>query len=247
MLGSLIAPVLMSGDKPKVPEFVPIDPSAEAAKAIKGNIANFEDIASLTKSVNQLNTDQIKSMLSAIAPEWQSIQGMQAQNIKDDLAGKVDQSTMDRIRSFGASKAVGGGFSGSGLENFSIGEDYLKEILGRKDRGFSHAQQWMQAAQSKVPAQFNAASMFVTPGMQTQVAQQNTEFGFRRNWLQNQIDAAPDPLAAAYGQSLLNMESQVMSLASTAAGMYTGGAFGGGGGGTTKGPGGGNDSSWGPG
>lgn len=235
----------MAGEKPVVPEFVPIDPSAEALKAIKGNIANFEDIASLTKSVNQLNTDQIKSMLSAIAPEWQSIQSKQAGLIQSELAGEVPQDVQDFIQRSSASRSLAGGYGQSGMAGNLNLRDLGLTSLQQTEKGFSHAQQWMQAAQSKVPAQFNAAAMFVTPGMQTQVAQSNNEFGFRRNWLQNQIDAAPDPLAAAYGQSLLNIESQVMSLAGTAASMYTGGAFGGGGSKAAPAPSG--DSPWGPG
>lgn len=244
MLGSLIAPVLMSGDKPTVPEFVPIDPSKEAAKAIKGNIANFDDIASLAAGVNRLSTDQIKSMLSAIAPEWQSIQGQQANLIKSELSGEVPQDVQDFIQRSAASRSVAGGYGGSGMAGNLTLRDLGLTSLQQTQQGFNHAQQWMAAAQSKVPSQFNAASMFVSPALQTQVAQGNAEFGFRRNWLQNQIDAAPDPLEAAYGQSLLNMESQIMSLASTAAGMYTGGAFGGGGGGSPFGK---NDSLGGPG
>jgi hypothetical protein len=203
-MASFLAPKWLFGEKPKVPTFTPIDPTAEQANAVAGNQQNLPGAENLASGVNQFNIDQLAKALQFSLPG--GLQQSQA-NILSQLKGEIGPEASAAISSSSVAKGFGMGVGGkSGLGRNLVARDLGIASRGIQQQGF---QNFLSLAGATRPAMMDPTSMFLTPQQRVSTAIQQNEQLFNRNWLASQIDAAPSP-AGAFTQQL------VMQLAGTA-------------------------------
>lgn len=222
---SLLEP--LTGRKPKVPDLPPVDAARAQADAIAGNQAALPGAQELATGVNKFNVSQrlgmLKQALDAIAPgSFEQV----GRNVSAQTRGEIPADVAQQIQRNSSLQALRGGFGGgSTLGRNLTARDFGLTSLDMMDRGFAN---FNTLANLTDTPQFDATSMFFSPQQRLQHALGERDVQFNRNWLQEQIDAAPSPL----GQFVQNV---VYAVAGTAGRSF--GVSGGGGGGV-GGPGG---------
>lgn len=201
-IGGIIGAALSAGDKPKVPDFTPVDLNKAQSDSAASNISNFDQISALAGKTNRFNTDQIKSMLDSVAPDWQGLVSKQRGLINSELSGQIPQDVQDAIFRGSAGRSLASGTAGSQFGRNLTARDLGLTSLDLTNRGFNHAEQWLAQAKSLTPPQFNVASMFVTPSQFADTQKYNNEGKFQHDWMQNLITAAPDPFLAGVGNAI---------------------------------------------
>lgn len=201
--GGIVGAAIGAGEKPIVPEFESISERKAQQDAGQSNLANFEDIKTLTQKTNRLNAEEAKKMLDFFSPGWEGVSEKQRSLAMEELSGNLPQDVRDMIQRSAASHSMAGGYGGSGMSGNLTLRDLGLNSLQATAQGFNHAQQWLAAAQQRSAApMFNAASMFITPQMSLDVQKYNSEGRFQRQWMQNLVDAAPDPMMSAIGNAV---------------------------------------------
>ena len=91
-----------------------IDPNAitgEALSSIDNNLGTAEGIAG---KANQFSQDQVNSMLEQAIPGWSGLQAKRTANASDLLSGRLPSDVQSAVERSAASRALGGGYGGSG-------------------------------------------------------------------------------------------------------------------------------------
>lgn len=236
LLFQTIGNLLSAGKIPDVPQLEKITPAEEQKKAIAGNLANFDAAATLTDKTNTFSFDQQMKNITKLMPGFAGMLDQESGNISSLLKGEIPQDVQDMIKRMTAFKSMSGGFSGSEAGSNLTARDFGLTSLSLMESGAKQldaASRWMSQAFS--PA-MNITSMFLTPVQQygMDVEERNTQWN--REWLQDKVNALPDPSRAAIGQAIIKTDDQIMSMASSVLGILGGGGMGGlGGGGKSKG------------
>ena len=224
VLGSLIKGALGGyGKKPDVPEYVPVDPAAEQAAAISGNLAALPSAQRLASQTNAFNLEQLQKMLKSAIPGYEQIQGQQSAVVQSMLRGELPKEVQNAIQNAAAARAIGGGFGGTpahaGMELRNLNIESLKYV----QQGLDSATRWMAATASMVmPQMMNVTSMFLSPAQRIQHAVNERNAAFNVQWTRNQIEAMPDPFKAALGDAFVQDEYEMMKLVGAAAGAAAG-------------------------
>lgn len=222
LIGTAIAGALGAfGSKPKVPQFTAIDPSKEQLAAIAGNTNALPGAQALASGVNTFNQSELERMLGSVLPGFEGIKGKIGQNITSMVSGQLPQDVQDLIRRNSAASATYGGFGGTGMGRNLTARDLGLTSLKLTEQGLDSAMRWLSS--SAVAPRFDVSSMFVSPQTRIQTQMFNSENQFSRDWLANQVRAAPDPFMRALGQAFINDESSIMQMAGSAAGSGGGG------------------------
>lgn len=211
------------GDKPKVPPFVPVNPSEEQLKAIKGNLAALPGAQDLAGQVNTFNQSELERMLALSLPGFANIKGRIGENIGSMVSGEIPTDVSDAVHRNSAVKALYGGFGGSGAARNLTARDLGLTSLSLTEKGMDSASRWLSTTTAP---RFDVSSMFIGPQTRIQTEMFNSTNGFDRNWLAAQVKAAPDPFMRALGQAFIQDESAIMSAAGSAAGASGGGGGG---------------------
>lgn len=186
------------GSKPKVPTLPNVDPNKVQSETIASNLGASGAAQELASIFNKFGQDEIlKALEFALPGGLAQIQS----NIKSQLTGELaPQDTQALIRNATAA-GYGKGFNfGTG----GIGRNLVLRDLGiasqqQKQQGF---QNFLGLASATKAPQFDYTSMFYTPAQRLSFAQQQADNKFNVDWLQSQLDAAPDP-AGAFTMELL--------------------------------------------
>lgn len=204
LFGDLVGKVLGGfAQKPKVPTYQPISAGGSAAEAIAANTANLPGAENLASQYNLFNQQQLSQLLNTVIPGYSDISSKASGIISDELSGKLPSDVMASIESSDAAKATAGGFGGSGLAANLTARDLGLTSLNLTQQGLSSAEGWISMMDRMFsPGQFNASSMFISPATQIGVNTTNTENQWGVQWLQNQINAMPDPGMAAIAGDL---------------------------------------------
>lgn len=221
------------GEKPIIPEYPTASGiTADTSKAI---LDNFGPASDATAKINEANQEQLTTLLRKTIPGYDQIISKSSQNIQDNLAGKLPGDVQSSIERSDAAKAVGGGFSGSGVASALTLRDLGLTSLNRMDKGLSQAESWLAASRNlSTAAPLNVTSMFLNPGQNAELAQGQ----FQRNLFANQVAAAPNPQVRGQWDSDMSIIGMVLSAYGGGAG-YTGaykGVNGGGAGGAPGAP-----------
>lgn len=223
MAQSGIATLLgLRGDKPDVPDFVPIDVTEEQKKAILGNIANLPDIAELGEQTNEQLAKQYLDMLSQLGLRGIYDQG--TKNLESQLRGELPPDVEAAIARRSAEAGVASGTSGSEFNKFGKLRNLGLTSLDLTQKALSSSAQWL--ANASIP-QFNFTSMFQSPSQRIATEQWNKSMKWNVDWLKNQLKALPSNEEMAYAQMLDYVAT--ISTSALGAGM---GSMGGGAGGT---------------
>jgi len=103
-----------------------IDPNAitgEALSSIGNNQGTAEGIAG---RANHFSQDQVNAMLEQAIPGWSGLQAKRTANAADLLAGRLPSDVQSAVERSAASRALGGGYGGSGA-----GRNLTLRDLGR--------------------------------------------------------------------------------------------------------------------
>lgn len=220
MAQSGIATLLgLRGDKPEVPDFVPIDVTEEQKKAVLGNLANLPDIAQLGSATNKENAAQYLALLESLG--LKGLYDQNTSNLESMARGELPKDVEEAIARRSAEAGVASGTSGSEFNKFGKLRNLGLTSLDLTQRALSSSAQWLASA--RIP-QFNFTSMFQSPGQRIATEQWNKSMKWDVDWLKNQIKALPSNEEMAYAQML----DYVATFATTAAGAGLGGIGGGG-------------------
>lgn len=217
--------------KPNVPAWQNLSLSNAQTQAIAANQAALPASQGLVSGVNQFTRDQIQQMLEQAIPGFQKIAGSASSTISDLLAGKIPGDVQQAVQSASAARAVGGGYGGTGMHSNLVARDLGLTSLDLTGKGLSSAQSWLQTMNSIYsPGMMNVSSMFISPMQQFETEMQNQEAAWGVNWLQNQINALPDPATAAISKDLGGMADTAAMAIPYFGAFYGASSMGGGGG-----------------
>lgn len=170
------------GRRPVVPEF----PSySEALKEItKGNLAA---LPSLTK-LGIKSTEAYSAMMEKAYPGITNLKTLGTANIASMLSGELPESVQAILKTRSAEYGVGSGTGDSEFAGAKGLRDLGLEQLKYTQAGLDSASRWIAQAQGQT---FDFSRMFLGP----QDAIRQAEGRWSRDWLANQVAAAPDPTA----------------------------------------------------
>lgn len=189
------------GSKPIVPDV------AEAQqKTIRANLAAITPSKQVARGVNVFQQGELQRMLKNI-PGYQDLYDQTRQLISSQLRGELPSDVQDLIKRSTAEKAVAGGYAGSQFGRNLTARDLGLTSLQLTQQGLDSASRWMASSiATQMPERFDVSSMFVPVEMQ-----------FGRDWLQSQIEAAPDPVQ----RGRFDTEMEILGMALSA---YSGGS-----------------------
>lgn len=187
------------GRRPVVPEF----PSfSEALKEItRGNIAALPSLRRLGLE----STEAYSAMMEAAYPGITKLKELGTENIRSMLSGELPKSVQDQLKTRSAEYGVG---SGTGMSEFSGAKglrDLGLETLRYTQSGLDSASRWIAQAQGQT---FDFSRMFLGP----QDAIRQAEGRWSRDWLANQVAAAPDPTARGKFDAEMEWIGMILSI-----------------------------------
>lgn len=186
------------GRRPVVPEF----PSfSDALKEItKGNLAALPSL----KALGLKSTETYSQMMEAAYPGITELKTLGTSTIKSFLSGEMSDAEKANLR---RESAEFGRQTGFGLSQFTSVREldrYASAQFGRIQQGLDSASRWIGQAQGQT---FDFSRMFLGP----QDAIRQAEGRFSRDWLANQVEAAPDPTARGKFDSEMAWIGMVLS------------------------------------
>lgn len=185
-----------AGRKPTIPQFPNLQ--QEQTNAIHGNIQAFGDAAQLAQQTNQFNNEQLLAMLRNTIPGYDRMVGQASGNINSQLAGEIPADVASQINRKAAAAALQGGYGGSQRARALEARDLGLTSYAIQQQGLSSAMNWIaNSRQYRQAAPMDVSSMFVTPGMAGQWAENR----FQRDLLAAGVEAMPDPRRAAVGSA----------------------------------------------
>jgi len=225
MAGSIAGELLRGDMKPDVPNFVPVDTTAEQLAAILGNLSNLPELSRLGARTNTALADQTNAILEKILPGYQNLLAKGTETLQSQLSGQLPKDVEEYIKRSAAEMGVSSGTSGSEFNKFGALRNLGLTSLDVTNKALDSASRWIAGAASRSP-RFDFTSMFVSPAQRIATTQWNTTMQWNRDWLQNQIDVLPD----AWQRALANLFDNIEETGQSVLGAYAGGAMGGGGG-----------------
>lgn len=228
------------GKKPTPPQVPELSLPEEQQRAIEANIAAAPGAAKLAT----LSQEQINRMMEMAIPGFEGMRGQITSNINALLRGEIPLDVSQEVKRQGAGRALMGGFAGSGAASNLVARDLGLTSLGLTREGLSSAESWIrEMEQLYSPSQAIFTGMFITPQQQFAAATQERNLQYQREWLQEQIDAMPEPWAEDFKQFVYRAMSAYSGTAVSpnpysTPGSFSGGMGGGGGGGMGGGGGG---------
>jgi hypothetical protein len=227
VLGSLLKKAIGGyASKPKVPDFVPVDATAEQGAAIAGNIANLPGAQKLAEQTNAFNLEQLQKMLAAIIPGYNEIQGKQSQIVQSMMRGEIPKDVQAAVTNQAASKAIAGGFGGTGAHRNLVARDFGTTSYDITQQGMDSAQRWLaQTAAMAAPSMMNVTSMFLTPAQRIQHSVNERNNKFNVDWTRNQVKSMPDPWKQALGDAFIQEEYEIGKAIGSIVGMAAGGCW----------------------
>lgn len=192
----------MSGTKPKLPAWTPIDITKEQQATVAGNQATLPGAQTLATSVNTFNQSELDRLYNQALPGYDRIK----QNVSDYLSsttgGQLPDDVADEIYRRTTSRATAGGFGGSGIGRNLTARDLGLTSLDLIDRGISSAQRWLS---TQAAPRFDVTSMFLSPAQRIPMAMEERNLKFQHDYLRAQIKAMPDPATKYWTDGVTNL------------------------------------------
>lgn len=213
-------------EKPDVPGWQTISPSAVQQENVASNYASFNNAKALAEQYNEFQNSQLMKQLQSTG--YSTLSPQMTANLSAQLRGELTQSDLANSQRMGAARALGLGISGS-----QAGAAFNAYNVGKTQYAIQQAAQqqtpqWLATAAGITRApQFDFSSVFLSPQQRFQMQMQNQEAAWNVKWLQNQVAAQPSGIAWAFAQQ----GDQDIEMAKQAAVSYFGGGIGMGGGG----------------
>jgi hypothetical protein len=163
---------------------------------------------------NQFTTQQIQEILEQSIPGFKEAQAGRVGNAASLIRGELPPDVMDAVYRSGASRAVAGGYGGSGAGRNLVARDLGRTSLDLMDLGGRQLSGIIGSTPMATPASF-----MLSPEQLL-----NLRSGERSQRMQAQTTAAGAPGATAvWGQGLQSMGKSLMELAGSVGGAAAGG------------------------
>ena len=154
-----------------------------AAEATNANLANLPKAQELGSKVDTYNQEEMLRLLRKTIPGIDNILKEGSNVLESGLRGEVPKSVQDQLALRSASRALTGGFAGSGAARNLEARDFGLSSWDITNKSLDSASKWTQSvSQLTSPGIFNVGSAFISPQQQ-----------FDYNKLKSETDAAPDP------------------------------------------------------
>jgi len=188
--------------KPKVPSAPHVSGQDSQLQAAQGNIDALPKLETVADQTNQFNVDQRLKMWEQQLPGYKNLMGAGTDAITGWLNGQLSPDVASAVRNHAQARAVGGGYAGSGMGDNLQARDLGLTSLDLQKMGTQALPGFLGASQIGMPAQYNPAGDFMTTTGQIGLNQWNENNRYGRDWLQNQLDAIPDPAKAAIAKDV---------------------------------------------
>jgi hypothetical protein len=217
------------GSKPTVPTLPSLSLGTEQGKAIANNQAALPASEKLVSQANTFTQQQIQSMLEQAIPGYKNLVSSVSGNIQGMVGGQIPTDVQTAVQQSSAASAVAGGYGGSEMAGNLTARDLGMTSLDIMNQGISTAQSWMAELDKLFsPGMLDVSSMFVTPGQQASFDVEERNAQFQQQWMQNQIAAMPDPIAAGIYEGIQSNFNAFLGSAGSLMKMGAGGGAGGG-------------------
>lgn len=204
----------LGDEAPDVPAFIPVNAQEQQKIAIGGNLSALPTIQALASQYNQFNVDEINKALGTTDPYQNQIATQLSKNRLDWSKGVMSKDLADQVQLLSATRAVGGGFGGSGAHNNLLARNYGLTSLALQEKAQSSEESWLRTASAIYqPGMFNVSSMMVTPQQQLALAVEERNAKFQHDYVQAQWD-----WYGSWGQTMIRFEDTVVQLAGDVAG-----------------------------
>lgn len=212
-LGNFMAGLGLGGDASKIYGTKPIVPTLADAgqKAITDINLLMPGAEDIAKKVNTFTQQQKNAMMDLVTPGWQKNLGLAGDDINKMMQGVLPESDASAQQLQSVSGAVAGGFGGSGMGRNLVARDLGLRQQELINQGLAANDRWLKTAESLTGPMFDFTKMFPTPQEE-----------FSREWQQNLITAAPDPVARGESDAWNALIGEILSVYSGGAG-YKGG------------------------
>jgi len=225
--GASIGASYLKKKPPGAAAFQDVNLQSEQGNAIGGNIAAFKSASKLAGMTNTFNASEIQRMNELSMPGYKAMQSKGTANIMDWMSGKVPEDVSNAVRTQSASRAMAGGFGGTGMGRNLSARDLGMTSLDVMSKGMDSATRWMQMNQSQAKT-FDVSSMFVTPGQSANFAanQRDAKLSYTNdanayNYANDPNTAARDQLAGMVGNLGSGMANYLGSGISSTKSSYT--------------------------
>jgi hypothetical protein len=206
IFGNLIEEAILGRKNPQVPNAPKVDPQVAQRQSISGNQAALPGSEELAGDVNQFNVDQRRSMLGA---DYWKLKNQGDSVLGSWLGGQLSPDVGSAIRRGSNVRAQSGGYGYGGpgsMKDYLEGRDIGRGADEFQARAMGILPGYMGATTAiQMPKQFDPVAEFISPGQQMDAQQWNEENRFKRDWLNNQMKALPDPLMAALANTVGNV------------------------------------------
>jgi hypothetical protein len=184
------------GSRPKLPEFRPVNIDEEVSKTISSNADNIDAAAGLSRRTAQADTDIALANLEQFAPgSAATIRGI-VNNIQSGLRGELPSDVENFVTDRANSRAVAGGFGGSGAGRNLELRDLGLTSLQRTDQAVSQAGTALQIFNNLAPRPIGVASSFLSPAQRINALQSERNAKFQADTQAAIAAAQPDPVIA---------------------------------------------------
>lgn len=197
-----------------MPAFVPLNAQKEQRVAIGGNLDALPSIKDLASQYNAFNVDEINKALGTTDPYQNQISTQLSKNRLDWSKGLMSKDLADQVQLQSASRAVGGGYGGTGAHNALLARNYGLTSFDLQKQAQSSEESWLRTAASiYTPGMFNVAAMMISPGQQIAFATEERNAKFQHDYIQAQWD-----WYGSIGQQMVRFEDTAVQLASSIGG-----------------------------
>lgn len=203
------------GSRPTVPAWTSLNLGTEQSKALTENIAAAPKASALANLTEQ----QLLSMMRTTFPNFDQVSQTVSANTLSELQGNIPKDVQDAIQRSTSATSLTAGTSGSEFSRNLLARDLGLTSLDLTQKGLASAESWMKASEQLLaPAAQVYTGMFITPGQQSAFDVNERNLQFQHDWLQNQVNAMPDPTTVGLWNTSWSIVDSVLS-------AYTGGNF----------------------
>lgn len=188
----------ITGSKPQIADYEPIDLSEEQLKAITANIENFPQFEQLGNLYQQFMLSQYESAI----PGFRDILAMGGETTKqmlgvskEYLAGEIPKDVQEAVQRSSAFQSLMGGTAGSGMSRALTARDFgltsmnlIQQGAGLAGQAGNAAQRWASLAQAGGPQ-----GILVSTEQQKNLDMQQALIKQATQQTKYNVAAAPDP------------------------------------------------------
>lgn len=229
-IGLHMAGTVMSADEQarvaKIMRNLPLFQTVDASQVTGDTMADLNrympELQAAEASKNQFNIEQLQNMYASMVPEYAKYREAIGRNLGDLAMGKIPKDVADRVQNMAASRAVAGGYAGSGLHRNLVARDLGLTSMDVMSQGLSSLESWMSMGKAQTA---DYSGMFMTANDRANLELQNAI-----NLYQSQINRAMGKATPGYMAYMGNaMREQGGSMMGQGSGMMggMGGLFGG--------------------